>query len=217
MTDDFDFDRYEELVTQIFRHCCEQEEDADYLEIGANISTMPEIKIIFDGFGLAEEFYHDGFSYRLEDDEIQVLGEDWQWRPLDTENSEAIDLDYIREKLELYQQYADDDGPKNPDLRSYAIFIHRNSGDVAFEFPEHEFTPWGLIHRPSEEVCIYVWHDLETDSLEINEFIEPHDGLSSAEVMEILEQISENQQLDQAAQHDSGIYSQSWQFQTNKS
>jgi hypothetical protein len=36
----------------------------------------------------------------------------------------------------------------NKNLESYAIFIHKDSGQENFEFPEHDMTPWGLIHRP---------------------------------------------------------------------
>ena len=28
-------------------------------------------------------------------------------------------------------------------------------------------TPWALIHRPKEEVCVYAWYDVENDYWEI--------------------------------------------------
>ena len=54
----------------------------------------------------------------------------------------------------------------NINMQSFAVFIHRNTikGE---EFPEHEFTPWGLIHRPREEFCTYVWYDAENDYYEV--------------------------------------------------
>ena len=39
----------------------------------------------------------------------------------------------------------------NTNMESYAIFIHKNSGKEGFVFPEHDLTPWGLVHRPDEE------------------------------------------------------------------
>lgn len=51
---------------------------------------------------------------------------------------------------------------------SFAIFIHKNS--LTEEFPEHEQTPWALIHRPSEEVCIWAWYNENTDEVDIIPF-----------------------------------------------
>ena len=63
----------------------------------------------------------------------------------------------------------DDDG--NPDLatESYAVFIHKDSLDLE-EFPPHELTPWALIHRPKEEVCIYCWYDADTGDVDVIPF-----------------------------------------------
>lgn len=56
----------------------------------------------------------------------------------------------------------------NKSLKSFAVFVHKNS--LAEEFPPHELTPWALIHRPKEEVCIYVWYDENDDSVEVIPF-----------------------------------------------
>jgi hypothetical protein len=63
----------------------------------------------------------------------------------------------------------DDDG--NPDLatESYAVFIHRDSLDNE-DFPEHEKTPWALVHRPKEEVCIWCWYDANTGDVDVIPF-----------------------------------------------
>lgn len=92
--------------------------DPDDLRIGENISDIPEVKIIFDGYG-----------------------------DLETED------DYI------------EGGNKN--MESYAIFIHKDSLTEGFEFPEHDMTPWALIHRPKEEVCLYAWYDVEQEYWEV--------------------------------------------------
>jgi len=40
------------------------------------------------------------------------------------------------------------------------------------EFPEHEQTPWALIHRPKEEVCVWAWYENESDEVTIIPFEE---------------------------------------------
>lgn len=51
---------------------------------------------------------------------------------------------------------------------SFAVFIHKNS--LTEEFPPHEQTPWALIHRPKEEVCIWAWYDVNADLVDIIPF-----------------------------------------------
>ena len=58
----------------------------------------------------------------------------------------------------------------NRTMKSFAVFIHKNS--LTEEFPPHELTPWALIHRPKEEVCIYVWYDEENDDIDVIPFEE---------------------------------------------
>ena len=40
----------------------------------------------------------------------------------------------------------------NKAMKSFAVFVHKNS--LTEDFSPHEQTPWALIHRPKEEVCI---------------------------------------------------------------
>ena len=51
---------------------------------------------------------------------------------------------------------------------SFAVFIHKNS--LNEEFPPHELTPWALIHRPKEEVCIWAWYDVNADLVDVIPF-----------------------------------------------
>ena len=60
----------------------------------------------------------------------------------------------------------DEQGNKN--MMSFAVFVHKDS--LTEEFPPHELTPWALIHRPKEEVCIWVWYDVEEDYFDIIPF-----------------------------------------------
>ena len=70
----------------------------------------------------------------------------------------------------IFDGYGEDD-EGNPDLatESYAVFIHKDSLDIE-EFPEHEQTPWALVHRPKDEVCIWCWYDANTGDVDVIPF-----------------------------------------------
>lgn len=67
--------------------------------------------------------------------------------------------------LETEDEYIEA-GDKNQ--LSFAIFIHKDS--LTKEFPPHEETPWALIHRPKEEVCVWAWYNEDTDDVDIIPF-----------------------------------------------
>ena len=149
MSDDYDYERYEEIIMALL---ADMLRDPDYLTVGENISDIPSVKIIFDGWG-----------------DLSAEDED--------EDGEFI---YV------------EGGNKN--LESYAVFIHRDSDGDDFEFPEHDTTPWGLIHRPREEVCIHAWYDVEQDSWDImnlddRSFSHGDGSMTNGEVMTVLEAI----------------------------
>jgi len=76
----------------------------------------------------------------------------------------------------------------NKNMESYAIFIHKDAIKEDFEFPEHEMSPWCLIHRTDDEVCIHAWYDVENDEWSINSLYETMDhAMSDEEVMNVLE------------------------------
>jgi hypothetical protein len=142
MSEEFDYNRYEGIILKMLDVMWR---DPDELEIGEDISDLPEVKIIFDGHGDLEDEDENG-EYRY------------------TER-----------------------GDKN--LESYAIFLHKGVlTDEEFVFPEHEQTPWALIHRPKEEICIYAWYDVENEEWSINGIYETSEcDVSEEEVMQILE------------------------------
>ena len=142
----YDYERFEELILD---HLNSMWRDEDELEIGENISSIDEVKIIFDGYADLEDEDENG-EYRY------------------TEG-----------------------GDKN--MESYAIFIHRDALKEGFVFPEHEQTPWALIHRPNDEVCIYAWYDVRNDSWDILLLEDRMSDCSMTEeqVMEILEGLRE--------------------------
>jgi hypothetical protein len=140
MSEEINYDSYNEILQKFLDVMWRSE---DNLEVGEDISDIPEVKIIFDGHGDLEE---------------------------------EIDGEYI------YTERG------NTNMESYAIFIHKNSGKKDFVFPEHELTPWGLVHRTDEEVCIYAWYDVENDDWTINSLGETSEHkMTDKQVMKILE------------------------------
>ena len=132
---DYDYERYTVIMEAMLYSMLR---DPDYLEIGEDISYMPEVKIIFDGYGYNEE----------------------------TDEQDDVNME------------------------SYAVFIHKDALKEDFEFPEHEITPWALIHRPKEEICIYAWYDVINDSWEIlplEDRIDDECVMNEKDVMIILE------------------------------
>jgi hypothetical protein len=143
MNDELDYDAYYRVVQLLIDTMWRDSED---LEIGRDISDIPAVKIIFDGYGDLES---------------------------EDENGEYV-----------YEE----GGNKN--MESYALFIHRDSAKPDFVFPEHELSPWCLIHRPAEEVCIHIWYDVEHDEWSINSLDETMEhSMTDEEVIEILKSL----------------------------
>ena len=141
---DYDYSRYNKVLLAMLEAMWR---DPDDLEIGRDISDLPEVKIIFDGYG-------------------------------DLETEEDGEYKYIENG--------------NTNMESYAIFIHKDALQENFTFLEHEMTPWALIHRPKEEVCIYAWYDVENNDWSINGLEETSDhDMTNDEVMKILDGLYE--------------------------
>ena len=139
---DYDYRLFENIIITFME---DSFRDPDDLEIGYDISSMPEVKIIFDGYGDLEE---------------------------------EVDGEYVYTER----------GNKN--MESYAIFIHKDALNEDFVFPEHEMTPWALIHRSKEEVCVYVWYDAEMDAwdiLPLEDRIDSDNTMNEEDVMRILQ------------------------------
>ena len=171
MTFEFGYERFDELLKQ---HLDEMYHDSDEgSDIGEDISSIREVKIIFDGYGDLE-----------------------------------TDDDYI------------EGGNKN--MESFAIFIHKDALSDGFVFPEHDITPWALIHRPSEEVCIYAWHDVANDSWDILPLEDRLEdvGMTEEEVMNILEVLHERYfkpiERSELNNHIKGLAAAAWPFPTGK-
>jgi hypothetical protein len=57
---DYDYERYDKILTEMLNG---SHRDPDDLEIGRDISDLPEVKIIFDGYGDLEEEIDGEYKY----------------------------------------------------------------------------------------------------------------------------------------------------------
>ena len=110
----------------------------------------------------------------------------------------------------------------NKNMESCAIFIHKNSAEPDFEFPEHEMTPWALIHRPDEEICFWAWRDVEADTWDFSMIDDTSSNLSEETLIELFDALYEKYCLDEENDDDGedgdgggGTYSSAaWPFPT---
>lgn len=80
----------------------------------------------------------------------------------------------------------------NHSLMSFAVFVHKHSLNGE-EFPEHEQTPWALIHRPKDEVCIWVWYNEEDDSVEVIPFEEGSTEMDHELIYQIIDKLDKGE------------------------
>ena len=100
-------DKFEEIMIKFLSA---MRRDSSNLIVGENISSQPELKIIFEG-------------YEKDEDDEDIL-----------------------------------------DSEVYSFFVHKDSALVGFVFPEHESSPWSIIHRPEQEAWFKVSYDVPNDS-----------------------------------------------------
>jgi len=144
----------------------------------------------------------DDYNYnRYEEILLKFLGAMWR----DGDNLErGEDISDIPEVKIMFESYADkevedeegnyietiENGDTNQEC--YCIFIHKDSAQEDFQFPEHETAAFVfgslILHRTEEEVCIYAWYDVEHNDWSINSLEETSEhSMTNKEVMDILE------------------------------
>ena len=119
---------------------------------------------------------------------------------IDPDNLEiGLDISPFSEVKLTFEGYGDleteDDYVEGGDtnMRSFALFIHKNSHKENFEFPEHEVAAFTfgrmIMHRPKEELYVYGWYDAKDESWYINtEGVDPGKGeMTAKRALKILE------------------------------
>lgn len=149
------------------------------------------------------EFSQSNYDYEKIDKVLKYLV-DTMW--YDAENLEVGEniSDYTEIKI-IFDGYGDLDDEEtgeyteggNKDMESYAIFIHKNSAEPDFEFPEHEMTPWALIHRPDDEICIWAWHDVKEDTWDFSMIDDTSSNLGEEKIIELFDALYEKYNLDE--------------------
>jgi hypothetical protein len=81
----------------------------------------------------------------------------------------------------------DDDGLTDESQPCYAIFVHKDS--LSGKFPPQDDSNGFIAHRSDQEVCFYVWLNLETD--EEQEINEPDTDLNIEDFYDIIIAIEE--------------------------
>ena len=85
---------------------------------------------------------------------------------LEAGNRSGIEPHGIKITFDGYGYNERTDREDNLNVMSLSIFIHKNS--LTEDFPEHEETFWGVIHRPNEEICIYAVYFVNKDEVDMN-------------------------------------------------
>jgi hypothetical protein len=89
-----------------------------------------------------------------------------------------------------YNEETNEDNDEN--IMSFAVFVHKDSLNGE-EFPEHEQTPWALIHRPKDEVCIWVWYTADTDEIEVVPFEDGSTEMDHEEIYRIIDKLDKGE------------------------
>lgn len=115
---------------------------------------------------------------------ISTMDDGWL-RPGDQSGAEPLGVKIIFDGYGYNEETNEED---NENLMSFAVFVHKNSLNGE-EFPEHEQTPWALIHRPKEEVCIWVWYTVDEDLIDVVPFEDGSTEMDHEEIYRIIDKL----------------------------
>jgi hypothetical protein len=106
------------------------------------------------------------------------------WSPGDQSGDEPPGVKIIFDGYGYNEETNDQD---DENVLSFAVFVHKDSVDKPF--PEHEQTPWALIHRPKEEVCIWVWYTVDEDFVDVVPFEDGDTELDHEVIYKLIDDI----------------------------
>ena len=121
--------------------------------------------------------------------EFVVTMDDGMLYPGDQSGVEPLGVKII---FDGYGYNEETDENDNMSMYSFAVFVHKDSLNGE-EFPEHEQTPWCLIHRPNDEVCIWVWYDANDDSIEVIPFEDGDTKLDHQLIYDIIDKLDKGE------------------------
>jgi hypothetical protein len=119
---------------------------------------------------------------------VSTMDDGWL-RPGDQSGVEPLGVKIIFDGYG-YNEETNEDNDEN--IMSFAVFVHKDSLNGE-EFPEHEQTPWALIHRPKEEVCIWVWYTVDKDEIEVVPFEDGSTEMDHEEIYRIIDMLDKEE------------------------
>ena len=125
---------------------------------------------------------------KLDDLILQVVRASASEQIAEEEFEQGSDVSKYPQLKVMFDGFGDDGDDEN--MASFALFVHKNSADNGFVFPEHEETPWAIVQRPDEEAIIFCWYNREEEDWDILEpETENTDDLSPEQIIDILTKI----------------------------
>ena len=125
---------------------------------------------------------------KLDDLILQVVRASASEQIAEEEFEQGSDVSKYPQLKVMFDGFGDDGEDEN--MASFALFVHKNSSDNGFVFPEHEETPWAIVQRPDEEAIIFCWYNREEEDWDILEpETENTDDLSPEQIIDILTKI----------------------------
>ena len=125
---------------------------------------------------------------KLDDLIRKVVNESASEQIAEEEFEQGSDVSKYPQLKVMFDGFGDDGDDES--MASFALFVHKNSADNGFVFPEHEETPWAIVQRPDEEAIIYCWYNREEEDWDILEpETENTDDLSPEQIIDILTKV----------------------------
>jgi len=125
---------------------------------------------------------------KLDDLILQVVSESASEQIAEEEFEQGSDVSKYPQLKVMFDGFGDDGDDES--MASFALFVHKNSADNGFVFPEHEETPSAIVQRPDEEAIIYCWYNREEEDWDILEpETENTEDLSPEQIIDILTKV----------------------------
>ena len=124
---------------------------------------------------------------KLDDLILKVVSESASEQIAEEEFEQGSDVSKYPQLKVMFDGFGDDGDDES--MASFALFVHKNSADNGFVFPEHEETPWAIVQRPEEEAIIYCWYNREEDWDILEPETENTDDLSPEQIIDILTKV----------------------------
>ena len=96
-----------------------------------------------------------------------------------------------------FDGYAEGDDGDDESKLSFAVYIHKDADKDGFVFPEHDDVVWHVLHRPTEEICHFVWFDSNDEEFSGASLIESVDAaeVDYERILKVVETLGERYRI----------------------